>query len=85
MRVLIIDYGVSNLGSVTRSVEEVSHEACVSKNPADIFQATHIVLPGVGSFRQGMKSLKRNGWVELLKKAVLEDGVRLLGSKSTLI
>ena len=79
MSVLIVDYGMSNLGSVKRAFEECGASAHVSDDPADCLQAEHIVLPGVGSFADGMSALLAGGWVGPLRYAVLEEKIPLLG------
>ncbi|MBF0589303.1 MAG: imidazole glycerol phosphate synthase subunit HisH [Magnetococcales bacterium] len=80
MSVCIIDYGIGNLGSVRRAFEECdAHELFISRDPKDLAHAAHVVLPGVGAFRDGMQLLKNAGWVEPIRKATLEDGVPLLG------
>jgi glutamine amidotransferase len=75
----IIDYGVGNLGSLRRAFEECSQEVVLLQSPKDLTLATHLVLPGVGSFAECMASLEEGGWVEALKKDVLEYGIPILG------
>lgn len=79
MSVLIIDYGMGNLGSVKRAFEECGANAFLSTDPKELSEASHIVLPGVGAFSDGMKHLNENGWVAPLKKTLLEDKIPLLG------
>ena len=79
MSVLIVDYGMGNLGSVRRSVEECGASAFCSSDPNDTNDVTHIILPGVGSFADGMKNLIDGGWIPSLKKSVFEDKIPLLG------
>ena len=62
MKVLIIDYGMSNLGSVGRAVEECGGEPIISDNPSDLDVAERIILPGVGAFADGMANLNAAGW-----------------------
>ena len=79
MPVLIIDYQMCNLGSVRRAFEECGAEVIVSSDPLDLKIATHIVLPGVGAFANGMNNLKKLGWVDAIKQAVLDDRIPILG------
>ncbi|MEY2426650.1 MAG: imidazole glycerol-phosphate synthase subunit HisH [Actinomycetota bacterium] len=69
--VAIVDYGMGNLDSVRRAVEECGGRAIVSGDAADIEAADRIILPGVGAFPSGMQNLQS---LELDK--VLEDQVR---------
>lgn len=78
-KTLIVDYGMGNLGSVRRALEECGADVLVSDNPADCNQADHIILPGVGAFADGMAALKSGGWIAALRSAVLEDTIPLLG------
>ncbi|MCM8774886.1 MAG: imidazole glycerol phosphate synthase subunit HisH [Candidatus Omnitrophica bacterium] len=79
MSVLVIDYGMGNLGSVKRSLEECGARVLVSHHPTDISKASHIILPGVGSFSDGISNLKSQGWFEPLKKSILEQWRPFLG------
>jgi glutamine amidotransferase len=78
MSVLIVDYGMGNLGSVRRAIEECGGTTFISNNPKDIEEARHIILPGVGSFSDGMKNLDQSNWVPAIKTAVLNN-IPLLG------
>jgi len=79
MKVLLIDYRMGNLGSVRRSLEECGAEVYCSENPRDLALASKIVLPGVGSFRDGMQHLEKNGWVPEIRRAAVEDNIPFLG------
>ena len=79
MNVLVIDYGMGNLGSVRRSLEECGASVLISDDPRDAETATRLVLPGVGSFAQGMARLGEAGWIEPIRKATCEAHVPLLG------
>jgi len=77
--VLVIDYGMGNLGSVCRAIEECGGDPLLSDDPQDLASATRIVLPGVGAFPDGMKNLHQRAWVKPLVQAAREDGIPLLG------
>ncbi|AKM82202.1 TPA: imidazole glycerol phosphate synthase subunit HisH [Candidatus Berkelbacteria bacterium] len=80
MNVAIIDYGMSNLGSINNALIECGGEnVSIISNPEDFKNATHIILPGVGSFKDGMTNLKDLCWIKPLRKTVIEDKVPLLG------
>ena len=72
--ILIVDYGMGNIHSVSKALEYVTNEEVViSANPEDLIKASRIVLPGVGAFGEGIASLKNGGWMGVLKKAVLQE------------
>lgn len=71
MRVGIIDYGMGNLTSVRNAFHAIGAEVLVLDRPESLVSATHIVLPGVGAFGDGMRNLHDRGWV-----SVMDDEVR---------
>ncbi|WP_136688880.1 imidazole glycerol phosphate synthase subunit HisH [Halorhabdus amylolytica] len=52
--VVVLDYGLGNLRSVTRGLERADAHVEISDDPADLDAADGIVLPGVGAFSEGM-------------------------------
>ena len=52
--VVVVDYGLGNLRSVTRGLERAGAEVTLSADPAEFASADGIVLPGVGAFSEGM-------------------------------
>jgi glutamine amidotransferase len=79
IKALIINYGMGNLGSVSRAFEECGADVLVSEDPADLADADRIVLPGVGAFPDGMANLTAAGWPEQLRNTLQDPGVHLLG------
>ena len=77
--VAIIDYGMGNLDSVRRAVEECGGNAFIAHDPADVKGASHLILPGVGAFAAGMHNLRSGGWEAPLRELVLEQKVPCLG------
>ncbi|TQQ82555.1 imidazole glycerol phosphate synthase subunit HisH [Halonotius terrestris] len=54
--VVVVDYGLGNLRSVTRGLERANAGVTITDDPADFAAADGIVLPGVGAFREGMEN-----------------------------
>lgn len=54
--VVVVDYGLGNLRSVTRGLERAGAGVEVSTDPATLDHADGIVLPGVGAFSEGMEN-----------------------------
>ena len=79
MKVAVIAYGMGNLGSVRRSLENLGADVIVAEHPIQLLDVNRIILPGVGSFGEGMKKLSTKGWIESLQKQVIEEGKPLLG------
>jgi glutamine amidotransferase len=80
MSIIVIDYGMSNLGSIRRSLEECgARKIVISNEPEELRTAEKIILPGVGSFADGMANLSKEGWISVIKEEVLENRIPLLG------
>jgi imidazole glycerol-phosphate synthase subunit HisH len=79
MTVLIVDYGMGNIASARRAIEECGGRVIVSADPADLANADRVVVPGVGAFPLAMQRLCAAGWDEALRSAVQDDGLPLLG------
>jgi glutamine amidotransferase len=54
--VVVVDYGLGNLRSVTRGLERAGADVEISEDPAAFGAADGIVLPGVGAFREGVEN-----------------------------
>lgn len=78
MKALIVDYGMGNLHSVRRALEECGADAVISDDPESCGEADCILLPGVGAFADGMAALASAGWDVALRRAAAE-GFPLLG------
>lgn len=68
--IVVIDYGMGNLHSVRKALEVVGAKAKVSSRAADISKADKIVFPGVGSFGEAMRELKKRKLVKPIKDAI---------------
>jgi glutamine amidotransferase len=79
LKVLVINYGMGNIGSMKRAIEECGAYAIVGNSTEYFNQATHIILPGVGSFDQGMHNLKTMGIVENIREQVQVRKKPMLG------
>lgn len=75
---IIIDYGMGNIKSVQRGFEKVGAKVNVSCDPKIIASATHLVLPGVGAFKEGMNELRKAHLIDVIKEFV-KKGNPLLG------
>ena len=76
--VLVVDYGVGNLGSVGRALKRNGRPFRLTDDPAAIAASRKLILPGVGHFGESMLNLRRLGLEEAIR-AALEHGASLLG------
>ena len=70
--VCIVDYGLCNLDSVARAVEECGGSPSISHRPEDLRACDRVIIPGVGAFGKAMENLRREG----LDQALLEERER---------
>lgn len=54
--VVVVDYGLGNLRSVTRGLERAGAEVEITADPEAFDEADGVVLPGVGAFREGIEN-----------------------------
>jgi len=78
-KVSVVDYGMSNLDSVARAIEECGGTPVIVGRSQDLEDATRIVLPGVGAFGDGMRNIRERGIDRVLRDQVVEKGIPLLG------
>jgi glutamine amidotransferase len=77
--IAIADYGMGNLGSIRNMFRKVGVPAVVTSDPAVLADAERVVLPGVGAFDHGMRSLEERGLLEVLHRKAREERVPVLG------
>ena len=89
-KVSIIDYGLCNLFNVSNALEHLGVDAEIIESPEDIKKATHIILPGVGAFKNGMRGLAIRNLIEPIKEHIYNEkpflgiclGMQMMMSKS---
>ena len=77
--IIVIDYGVGNVGSIRKMVRKGGWDVSIASAPEAIEQADGLILPGVGAFDDAMARLRATGLIPLLERRVLDEGVPLLG------
>src|SRR4026209_1387639 len=75
----VLDYGVGNLGSIMNMMMRAGVDASLISSPEEVISATKLLLPGVGSFDNGMQRLADSGMLEPLRLRFLADGIPILG------
>lgn len=79
MKVGVLDYGVGNLGSVMRALEELRVTPILIDRALDMHSVDCLILPGVGSFTDCKGLLDKNGWTKALNDEVEGYNKPLLG------
>lgn len=72
--VAIIDYGAGNLQSVKKALDFLGYESKITSDKDEIAAASHVILPGVGSFADAMESIREKKLEETIKRAA--DGTK---------
>ena len=75
----IIDYKAGNAPSVLHTINHLGYDACFARCGDDLKDATHIILPGVGSAGATMDSLREMNLISALETAVMQQKVLFLG------
>ena len=74
----ILDVGLGNTGSLKGALESLGWDPMLVSTPRDIRNASHLLLPGVGSFRAAMLRLEQGGLAEAIR-GYAQTGRPLLG------
>ena len=77
--ITIIDYGLGNVQAFLNAYKNLGIHAKSAKNDSDLKDASHIILPGVGSFDQAITLFKNSGMKSQVEKMVLKDEIPILG------
>ncbi|HMP88547.1 MAG TPA: imidazole glycerol phosphate synthase subunit HisH [Kiritimatiellia bacterium] len=73
MTIGIIDYGMGNLGSVSNACRFLDLPASIIATPEEFAGCDGLILPGVGAFGDCMAHLESHGFVEPIKKWIVDD------------
>ena len=77
--IVVVDYGVGNLGSIVNMFKKVGVKAVASSDAVVIRDAEKLILPGVGAFDAAMRKFHDTGLVPLVGQMVLEEKIPVLG------
>ena len=76
--IAIIDYDAGNLKSVEKACRRLGAQAVITRQAGEILKASHVILPGVGSFGTAMEQLKKYELDKVIYEAV-DKGLPFLG------
>jgi glutamine amidotransferase len=77
--IVIVDYGMGNLGSVLNMFKKIGAKAKISSDLDEISRAPKILLPGVGAFDSAMARINEAGMKKVLDHKALVEKVPVLG------
>jgi imidazole glycerol-phosphate synthase subunit HisH len=79
MTIAIVDTGIANFGSIESAVVRAGGKPRIARMPSDFEPATHIILPGVGSFDIALRTIDERGLRSVLDRKALVEKVPVLG------
>jgi imidazole glycerol-phosphate synthase subunit HisH len=75
----IVDYHAGNASSVAAALDVIGAPNMMIRAPGDLDRVGHVILPGVGSARATLDSLKSMGLLGPLKTFVMDERKPFLG------
>ena len=79
MKICILDYGSGNVASVFNMLKFIEFDPEISNDKKKIRDASHVILPGVRSYKSGMEKIKRKLPIDCLENEILKKGKPFLG------
>ena len=76
--IAIIDYGAGNIKSLQFALAKLNKESVLTTDPQVIRNASSIILPGVGAFKDAMDAINKIGLSDVIKQEV-QAGKPILG------
>jgi glutamine amidotransferase len=77
--IVIVDYGLGNLGSIENMIKKIGIQPVVSSDLEVISSASKLILPGVGSFDKAMERINSSKLKLVLDNHALVDKKPILG------
>lgn len=71
--IALIDYGAGNLRSVEKAFQYLGQDVTVTADAAALLAADHVVLPGVGAFRDAMDKLTTLGLIPVIQEVIARE------------
>lgn len=75
----IVDVGLGNVGSIQNMLKKIGVNGTFISGPSEVASFRKIILPGVGSFDEGMSKIHASGLLPILNHLILEQRVPVLG------
>lgn len=77
--VTIIDLGIGNVGSIKNMIHKLGKYSIITNLEDDIYNATKLILPGIGSFDNAITKMNKLGIKHALEEKVLSERIPFLG------
>lgn len=76
--ITIVDYGMGNIWSVSSALNFLDIKNKITSDPEEILKSECLILPGVGSFREAMETIIKDGIDQALNDSI-DKGTKILG------
>ncbi|MDC3426209.1 imidazole glycerol phosphate synthase subunit HisH [Aquibacillus sp. 3ASR75-11] len=70
--IAIVDYGMGNVASVSTAFQRLGYDVILTDQQEELKKASHIVLPGVGSFQAAVDEITDRGLRDILIELATE-------------
>lgn len=77
--IVVVDTGCANIGSILSMFRKIGVKAISTSNHHEILNAEKLILPGVGHFDTGMKSINKLNIIDSLNQSVIIKKTPILG------
>lgn len=75
----ILDIGIGNLGSIQRMLSKAGAQTLLVRSKDQIIDVPKLIIPGVGSFDQGMSALRRSKMIDSIVGLARDQKITILG------
>ena len=75
----IIDYKMGNSGSIMNMIKKLGQKSIITNSYKEIKDCQYLILPGVGSFDEGIKNLKKYNLFNLIIDIANEHKIPIMG------
>lgn len=77
--IVVIDYGMGNIGSIANMIKFVGSKSVVTSDEKIIAKASKIILPGVGHFDRAMQNIQQLNLQDVITYKAMEEKIPFLG------
>jgi glutamine amidotransferase len=79
MTVALVDYNMGNMRSIRNALRVITQDVRTISEGDELGSPDAVVVPGVGSFADGMENLRQRGFIEPLTELVVNQEIPYLG------
>ena len=79
MSIIIINIGLSNVNSVFNAINKIHKNVLISNKKEDIINAKLLILPGVGTYEEGMLNINNLNLYDVIINTVEKKKIPIIG------